>query len=255
MVLLSIINRCIAGLHVYHQKRKGSKTVKEIKVLDKGFVSLEADCANDTSVVNAARVSFNTHVDYIKKDSSDEKLIGYLMKNRHGTPFEHNLFRFRVKAPIFVFREWHRHRIGISINEWSARYSELKDDFYIPELENVRTQTGKPGHYIYETLDRLKAAMFQGALDTSSRAAFKMYKWALALGVAKEQARFFLPVNIYSEMYWSCNARSLMAFLSLRNTPQAQYEIKVYAEVLEQIFLETMPITARYFIDNGRIAP
>jgi thymidylate synthase (FAD) len=227
--------------------------MKEIPVLDKGFVSLEAECADDVSVVNAARVSFNTHVDYLAP--GDEKLIGYLMKHRHGTPFEHNLFRFRVKAPLFVFREWHRHRIGISINEWSARYSELKPDFYIPAIENVRTQTGKPGHYIYETIDKISASLFTAALKLHSEASFKLYQWAIKLGVAKEQARFFLPVNIYSEMYWSCNARSLMAFLSLRNAPTAMWEIQQYARVLEEIFLEEMPVTAKYFIDNGRIAP
>src|SRR6202795_4808497 len=119
--------------------------MSEIKVLDKGFVELEASCADDLSVVNSARVSFNTHHDVI--EVGDDKLIGFLMKNRHGTPFEQNFFRFRVKAPIFVFREWHRNRVGISINEWSARYSELQPDFYIPEVQNVRTQVGKPGHY------------------------------------------------------------------------------------------------------------
>jgi len=227
--------------------------MKEIQVLDKGFVSLEAEKADDVGVVNCARVSFNTHVDFLNQ--GDEKLIGYLMKNRHGTPFEHNLFRFRVKAPIFVFREWHRHRIGISINEWSARYSELKDDFYIPAIENVRKQTGKPGHYKYEPACLILAQDFTEQLKASSEKAFNNYKQALEYGVAKEQARFFLPVNIYSEMYWSCNARSLMAFLSLRNAPTAQWEIQQYAKVLEQIFVETMPITAKYFIDNGRIAP
>lgn len=229
--------------------------MKEILVLDKGFISLEADCATDVSVVNAARVSFNTHIDYIGKDSGDEKLIGYLMKNRHGTPFEHNLFRFRVKAPIFVFREWHRHRIGISINEWSARYSELKPDFYIPESKNVRTQVGKPGQYQYFMADANISFNFRESLLLHSEKSFLEYKKSLSMGVAKEQARFFLPVNIYSEMYWSCNARSLMAFLSLRNAPTAMWEIREYAKVLEEIFLETMPITARYFIDGGRIAP
>lgn len=227
--------------------------MKEIPVLDKGFVSLEAVCADDTAVVNSARVSFNTHIEYLSP--GDEKLIGFLMKNRHGTPFEHNLFRFRVKAPIFVFREWHRHRIGVSINEWSARYSELKPDFYIPEQKNVRKQVGKPGHYTYEPADLKTAMSFRFALEIKSFQAFEAYKAALDMGVAKEQARFFLPVNIYSEMYWSCNARSLMAFLSLRNAPNAMWEIREYAKVLEQIFLEEMPITAKYFIDNGRIAP
>ncbi len=225
----------------------------EILVLDLGFVALEAVCADDLSVVNAARVSFNKY--HMQMEEGDEQLIRFLLQNRHGTPFEQNFFRFRIKAPIFVFREWHRHRIGISINEWSARYSELKDDFYVPIVENVRTQVGKPGHYVYQKLEAIKAALFVKALSGFSKAAFRLYMWALKLGVAKEQARFFLPVNIYSEMYWCCNARSLMNFLSLRNSDKAMFEIREYAKVLEEIFQEHMPITHANFIANNRITP
>lgn len=226
------------------------------QVLDKGFVRLDAECATDVSVVNAARVSFNKRVEYLQKDSPDEKLIAYLMKNRHGTPFEHNMFRFHVKAPIFVFREWHRHRIGISINEWSARYSELKDDFYIPKLDDVRTQLGKPGNYTYVNMRNMDDALwFTAQLAQQSEIDFNKYQQALERGIAKEQARFFLPVNIYSEMYWTCNARSLMAFLSLRNAPTAMWEIRQYAIALEKVFEETMPVTAKAFIDNNRQAP
>lgn len=220
-------------------------------VLDKGFVRLDAFCADDLSVVNSARVSFHKRTEELHE--GDDKLINFLMKNRHGTPFEQNFFRFHVKAPIFVFREWHRHRIGVSINEWSARYSELQPDFYIPDM--VRTQVGKPGHYKYERIASRKGQRFKANLLDSSNDAYIMYQNALKDGVAKEQARLFLPVNIYSEMYWSCNARSLMAFLSLRNSDKAQAEIRAYAEVLEEIFKETMPITAQSFVDNGRICP
>ena len=228
-------------------------TYPEIKVLDHGFVALEDSCADDLSVVNAARVSFNKH--HQEMEEGDDKLIGFLLKNRHGTPFEQNFFRFRVKAPIFVFREWHRHRIGISINEWSARYSELKEEFYIPELENVRGQVGKPGNYTYEQAAVGTATYFRYHLFEQSRAAFREYKMAIEMGIAKEQARFFLPVNIYSEMYWSCNARSLMNFLSLRNAPKAMWEIRQYAAQLENIFKEIMPITWQYFVENQRVAP
>lgn len=225
----------------------------EIKVLDKGFVSLEASCANDLSVVNAARVSYHKY--HFGVQEGDDQLIRFLLKNRHGTPFEQNFFRFRVKAPIFVFREWHRHRIGISINEWSARYSELRDDFYIPIVDHVRTQVGKPGNYYYEAADERVASWFILELGNHSIQSFERYKEALLRGVAKEQARFFLPVNIYSEMYWCCNARSLMNFLSLRNHDKAMWEIREYAKVLEEIFRATMPITHEYFVDNNRIAP
>lgn len=224
---------------------------KSIKILDHGFIRLDAACADDLSVVNAARVSFNKRIEEMSE--GDEKLIGFLMRNRHGTPFEHNMMRFHVKAPIFVFREWHRHRIGISINEWSARYSELKEEFYIPE--NVRSQTGKPGHYTYEAANAETAKVFQYHLDFQSKVSFDFYQKALQQGIAKEQARLFLPVNIYSEMYWTCNARSLMAFLSLRNSEKAQWEIRQYAIALEQIFCELMPVTAAAFIERGRVAP
>ena len=226
---------------------------EEISVLDKGFVALENSCADDLSVANSARVSLNTHHDSL--ESGDWHLIRFLMVNRHGTPFEQNFFRFRVKAPIFVFREWHRHRIGISINEWSARYSELKNEFYIPRLEDVRTQTGKPGHYNFCPIDHQNGKFFREALGRHCDQSFALYQSSIRWGVAREQARFFLPVNIYSEMYWSCNARSLMTFLSLRNNPKAMWEIQQYAKVLESFFIEKMPFTAKYFIENGRIAP
>lgn len=226
---------------------------QEKRVLDKGFVALDNHMADDLSVVNAARVSFNKR--HEEMEDGDDKLIAFLMLNRHGTPFEANCMRFRVKAPIFVFREWHRHRIGISINEWSARYSELEPDFYIPDVENVRTQVGRPGHYTYEPIEKDKANVFRQCLREQSEEAFDFYKASINQGVAKEQARLFLPVNIYSEMYWTCNARSLMAFLSLRNHPKAQWEIRKYAMALEQIFMELMPITAQAFISGGRNAP
>jgi thymidylate synthase (FAD) len=218
-----------------------------------GFVRLDACLANDLDVVNAARVSLNKHHD--KMEDGDDKLISYLLRNRHGTPFEQNYFRFHVKAPIFVFREWHRHRIGWSYNEWSARYSELKPEFYIPRSDHVRTQTGKPGHYKYETIDSVNAEGFQQALERSNKDAFTSYQYALAQGVAKEQARFFLPVNIYSEMYASCNARSLMSFLSLRSAKTAMWEIRMYSQTLERFFQVKMPITYQAFMDNERIAP
>lgn len=223
----------------------------QINVLDKGFVRLDGVFADDLSVVNSARVSFHNRVDVMSL--KDEGLIGFLMRERHGTPFEHNFFRFHVKAPIFVFREWHRHRIGISINEWSGRYSELKPDFYIPT--NVRTQLGKPGAYTFEPLDNTDSFLFRANLEESSMEAFRQYKKAIDSGIAKEQARMFLPVNIYSEMYWSCNARSLMAFLGLRDKDQAQWEIRQFCAPLNYFFEQAMPVTYRHFVENGRVAP
>lgn len=221
-------------------------------VLDHGFVRLEDSMADDLSVINSARVSFNKYVKAMGE--GDDKLIHFLMKNRHGTPFEHAVFRFHVKVPMFVAREWQRHRIG-SYNEWSARYSELKPEFYVPALQDVRTQTGKPGHYKFERMVGYEAREFVARLRASSEKAFQNYQAAISDGVAKELARLFLPVNIYTEYYWTVNARALMNFLSLRNAPQAMFEIRQYAEKVEEMFAEHMPVTHAAFVGNDRTAP
>lgn len=238
-----------------------------IQVLNHGFVRLDDSMADDLSVVNAARVSFaqRSELEIADWDPESDKtsyrlaekdagLIRFLMRNRHGTPFEHNSFRFHVKAPLFVFREWQRHRWS-SFNEWSARYSELKPEFHVPELTEVRTQVGKPGNYSYEPAPQDSAEEFVLDLERESFRSFEYYQKAIRNGIAKEQAREFLPVNIYSEMYWTVNARGLMNFLSLRNDPQAQQEIRRYAAQIERLFSEKMPVTAEAFEENGRIAP
>lgn len=214
---------------------------------------IEGPPHGDLMVVNAARVSHGNFTSIMRPE--DEGLIGYLMKNKHGTPFEHNIFIFHVKAPIFVFREWHRHRIGVSINEMSGRYTELRPEFYYPDNDHCRKQVGKPGAYTYEAMMPHEAESMRSTLKLQYERAYAAYTVMLKEGVAKEVARLCLPVAIYSEMYWTCNARSLMAFLELRNAPTAQREIKDYAQVMEDIFLEEMPVTAKAFIDNGRIAP
>ena len=230
------------------------REVNFIKVLDHGEVTLLASSADDLDVVNAARVSFHSESD--EMDERDAGLIRFLMRERHGTPFEHGFFKFRIKAPLFVFREWHRHRVGHSYNEWSARYSELDPVFYIPEVEKVVEQQGKPGNYEFSAHhDREMAQRFVDTLRESSQRNYESYLWALDHGIAKQQARLFLPVNIYSEMIWSCNPRSLMHFCSLRNSNNAQAEIREYAQVVEGVFLDTMPVTAKAFLDSGRVAP
>lgn len=224
----------------------------KVTVLDHGFIRLDASMADDLSVVNSARVSF--HQRHFQVEEGDDKLIGFLMRNRHGTPFEHNSFRFHVCAPLFVFREWQRHRIS-SYNEWSARYSKLEPRFYIPDMRDIRTQVGKPGNYSYEPVDPVHAGVFRDMLLRHCAESFANYERAMEHGVAKEQARMFLPVNIYSEMYWTVNARSMMNFLSLRNAETAQWEIRQYAQVIEEFFVGSMPLTAKAFIDNERVAP
>jgi thymidylate synthase (FAD) len=208
--------------------------------------------ANDLSVVNGARVSFARHKD--EMDGSDEGLIRFLMRDRHGTPFEHNSFRFHIRCPIFVAREWMRHRVG-SFNEFSLRYAKATDDFYVPEAEDVRSQVGKPGAYSFEPVSDEIAEVTRQKLQGVYEMAFLAYEQLVELGVARELARCVLPVGAYTEFYWTINARSLMNFLSLRAAETAQREIRRYAEACERFLEELMPVTHAAFVSNGRVAP
>jgi thymidylate synthase (FAD) len=230
-----------------------------------GFVELINHTGTDLDVVNAARVSFHNESNWETSNSSweiekvlsdrDKGLIDYLMRERHGTPFEMGFMaQFKLRMPIFVAREHVRHRIGHSINEESGRYVELRPDFYIPN--EIRTQTGKPGHYKYEPINNPDLERdFIDSLEASSKEAYSMYLHFMEQGVAKEQARMFLPLNIYTEMRWTVNARSLMNYLSLRNDESAQAEIREFAEALESIFAWYMPVTYNSFLKNERTAP
>lgn len=220
-------------------------------VLDRGFLALDGAFASDLAIVNAARVSFNQVTDVL--DDAGRGLIGFLMKNRHGTPFEHGYFRFVVKCPLFVAREWHRHRVGHSYNEWSGRYSKIEPEFYIPS--EIRTQVGKPGAYSFEPVDTQLAILQRTRFQALYEDAYAAYETALEQGIAKEQARMALPQATYTKFYWSCNPRSLMHFLSLRNSNQAQWEIRQYALAAEDFFAVEMPVTHKAFVANGRIAP
>jgi len=222
-----------------------------VRVLDKGFLALDGALASDLAVANGARVSFNQAAQELSE--RDEGLIRFLMRDRHGSPFEHGYFRFLVKAPIFVVREHHRHRAGHSYNEWSGRYSKMKAEFYVPE--NVRTQVGKPGAYTFEPVDDEIKHRVQHEIETQSTEAFESYERMLELGVAKEVARSVLPLNMYTTYYWSCNPRSLMHFCSLRNSEFAQYEIRRYAQAAESFLARHMPVTHAAFVANDRTAP
>ena len=224
----------------------------EIRVLDHGFVRLDGCMADDLSVVNGARVSFAQRSD--EMTDREAGLIRFLMRERHGSPFEHNAFRFHIKLPIFVIREWMRHRIG-SFNEWSGRYSQLEAEFYVPAPEDVRTQVGKPGSYSFEPVEPELAEHTREAQEAVFADAYRAYEDLLERGVAKEIARNVLPVAIYTQFYWTVNARSLMNFLSLRNSETAQREIRRYAAAVEELFAEKMPITHAAFVANDRRAP
>jgi thymidylate synthase (FAD) len=222
------------------------------RILDHGFVRLDGAMADDLSVVNAARVSFARRKEAM--DDSDEGLIRFLLRDRHGSPFEHNAFRFHVRCPIFVAREWFRHRVG-SFNEFSLRYARATDDFYVPEPEDVRSQVGKPGAYTFEPVDPELAERTREELRAVYDQAYATYERLVEAGVAREVARSALPVGAYTQFYWTVNARALMNFVSLRNSEFAQLEIRRYAEVVEALFAAKMPLTHAAFVAAGRVAP
>jgi thymidylate synthase (FAD) len=226
-------------------------TENTIPVLDHGFVALDGALATDLAVVNGARVSFNQESQELGE--RDEGLIRFLMREKHGSPFEHGYFRFLVKAPLFVVREHHRHRAGHSYNEWSGRYSKMEPEFYVPD--NVRTQVGKPGAYSFEPVDDETREATQREIEDNAKRAFQAYERMLERGVAKEVARAVLPLSTYTKYYWSCNPRSLMHFCALRNHEAAQFEIQQYAAAAELFFERLMPVTHAAFLANGRVAP
>jgi thymidylate synthase (FAD) len=223
-----------------------------VPVLDHGFVRLDDAMASDLSVVNGARVSFARRKTDL--DDADAGLIRFLMRDRHGTPFEHNAFRFHIRCPLFVAREWFRHRIG-SFNEFSMRYARATDDFYVPEPDDVRTQVGKPGAYTFEPVSPELAETTREELKAVYDAAYAAYERLVEQGVARELARCVLPVGAYTEFYWTVNARALMNFVSLRAAETAQREIRKFAEACEAFFAELMPITYGAFLANDRVAP
>jgi thymidylate synthase (FAD) len=171
-----------------------------------------------------------------------------------NTPFEHNAFRFHVRCPIFVAREWFRHRVG-SFNEFSMRYAKATEDFYVPAPEDVRSQVGRPGAYTFETVDPELAEQSRDERRAVYESAFATYERLVEQGIAREVARAVLPVGAYTEFYWTINARSLMNFVSLRAAETAQREIRRYAEAVERFLEQHMPITHAAFVANDRTAP
>jgi thymidylate synthase (FAD) len=208
--------------------------------------------ADDISVVNSARVSFAKSQQ--EMDDSGRGLINFLMREKHGTPFEHNSFRFHVKCPVFVAREWFRHRIG-SFNEFSARYSEVGEDFFVPYQNDVRSQVGKPGAYEFHMVEEDIANQAIEIINQANISAYEAYKKLIDIGIAKELSRTVLPVGMYTQFYWTVNARSLMNFLSLRLSKTAQLDIRRYAKSVEAIFADKMPVTYKAWVENGMNCP
>jgi thymidylate synthase (FAD) len=230
-------------------------------------VELVRASAHDSDVLFAARVStqgektLEAAASGAEASDRDRGLINFLMRDRHGSPFEHNSMTFYVQAPIFVFREFMRHRIA-SYNEESGRYRELRPVFYVPGPERRLVQVGKPGAYdfVEGTTEQTEVAVAES--KAAAQFAYDAYQRMLAAGIAREVARGVLPVSTYSSMYVTLNARSLMNFLSLR-TKHAdshfpsfpQREIEMVAEQMESFWAELMPLTHAAFQAGGRVAP
>lgn len=225
----------------------------KVEFANDSTVQKVAVMGGDYMVCNSARISFANdgvaHDDVLT--DADKGLIGFLMKNKHGTPFESTVFTFRVETPIFVAREWFRHRIG-SFNEMSGRYTKLPMRFYLPD--EARSQKGKPGAYNFEEQTHLTPLVHESLKQIYTRSAY-LYDEMLQAGVAKEQARLCLPTAIMTQFYWTVNARSLMNFLSLRMDTHAMKEIRDAALKVWDEFTQWMPHSAHVFTENGMTPP
>jgi thymidylate synthase (FAD) len=235
---------------------KGSNMINDnISVLDHGSIRLVDHMGGDLSIVRAARVSYNADWRTGEDEGKDAKLIHYLMKNRHTSPFESVTFTFEVKAPIFVFRQWHRHRTQ-SYSELSARYSELPDEMYIPDInligkqalhnKQVRTlgeleiperMKLEQSLFLYETHMKQCYAVYQSLLNT--------YQWP------RELARAVLPFALYSKMFTTLNLHNLFHFIGLRLHPHAQHEIRVYADAMLKLIQPIVPIAVKAYLENN----
>ena len=227
-------------------------------------VELVKHAASDADVIWAARVSTKGEQSLDEIDADPERsrgLINYLMRDRHGSPFEHSSLTFFVSAPIFVWREHFRHRIA-SYNEESGRYKVLEPVFYVPGADRPLKQIGKPGAYEFVAGTAEQHELVTRATIASCEQAYAAYQEMLEAGVAREVARIVLPLTIYSSAYVTMNARALMNFLSLRrSSPDSRFpsfpqrEIEMVAEQYEEAWQALMPLTHAAFVANGRVAP
>lgn len=219
-----------------------------IRVLDHGLVRLVDSMGSDLSVVRSARVSYDAEWRAGEDEGKDAKLISYLLKNKHTSPFESVTFTFEVKAPIFVLRQWHRHRTW-SFNEVSARYAELPAEFYVPEVAQITTQS--TSNKQMRTIEQHPAAQaHQEMIRETCGWCFKHYKVMLEMGVPRELARSVLPVATYSHMFATVDLHNLFHFLKLRLHEHAQYEIRVYAEAMLKLIEKIVPVSVAAFREH-----
>ena len=231
---------------------------KPFKVLDHGFIRVIDYMGNDSSIVQAARVSYGKGT---KKLNQDKNLINYLLSHQHTTPFEMNEIKLHIKLPMFVARQWIRHRTA-NVNEYSARYSILDNEFYIPKIEDLKPQSKINNQGRSGEIEKNLARHYLSLLRDNSKINFSTYHHLLNLnedgeildenreGIARELARMILPVNSYTQWYWKIDLHNLMHFLALRFDPHAQYEIRVYADVMIKILKKWVPLTYEAFVKN-----
>lgn len=211
--------------------------MKSAKCLDHGLVRLVDSMGDDASIVQAARVSYG---DGTKTVREDNKLIDYLVRNKHTSPLEMVEFKFHIKAPLFVARQWMRHRTA-SINECSARYSVLPNCYYVPDLQHINPQSDKNKQCRDQEAAILVSDHIAEQIAHSSEQSYRVYESMLRVGVARELARMVLPVNFYTEWYWKIDLHNLLHFLRLRMHEHAQYEIRVYAEAIAEMVKDITP--------------
>ncbi|OUJ14917.1 FAD-dependent thymidylate synthase [Acetobacter sp. DsW_063] len=225
------------------------KLFTAIPVLDHGFIRVIDYMGDDSAVVQAARVSYGRGT---KKVSEDSGLIRYLMRHRHSTPFEMCEIKFHIKLPIFIARQWIRHRTA-NVNEYSARYSILDNEFYLPAPEHMAAQSASNRQGRGDTLDAETAQQVMELLRDDAARCYRTYEHLLDTdegpGLARELARMNLTLNAYTQWYWKVDLHNLMHFLSLRIDPHAQYEIRAYAEAMLDILRAWVPVTAEAFQD------
>lgn len=227
---------------------------RTIQCLDKGFVTLvdamprlvpDTQKTADFAIVQAARVSYG---DGTKSVNEDRGLIRYLLRHSHTTPFEMIEFKFHCKMPIFVARQWIRHRTA-NVNEYSGRYSLMKDEFYIPDTDNIRQQSKSNRQGGDETMSNTDAQGFLDALNELCDKAYSVYEDYIAKGVTREQSRMILPVNNYTEWYWKIDLHNLFHFLALRCDAHAQWEIRVFADAMLALIQPIVPVAVEAWND------
>lgn len=219
--------------------------MKKINVLDHGLIRLVDSMGSDLSIARNARVSYDAEWRAGEDKGSDARLINYLYNNGHNTPFEAVTFTFEVKAPIFVLRQWHRHRTQ-SFNELSARYKELPEEFYIPEVAQITTQSTDNKQMRTDEVHP-QAEQFRHYMESQNASAFRIYKEMIEDGCPRELARSVLPVAAYSHMFATMNLHNLFRFLAERLHPHAQYEIRVYAEAILELIKDVAPVAVAAF--------